>query len=225
MEHGNGLLSRSFKEISETERAKVESGTTKLGTKLESFLGTETNGTVQKNAEILEKAEQRLVADIVTPEIRSKSIARCIPQATTFMRLGFESPEGTDPLKPLDPTEKPLEMADLERTKATQESFQATAVPLSSQIEGRPVIPSVLPTDPGFSLTVPPPMLPIQPGETAEDLGGNPCNLPGRRIGPVTAENGNGLTIDSLMPLTLFVRENMGIIVIVLLAVIVLRGR
>jgi len=193
--------------------------------KLDSFLGTMANNGVEANAEILEKEGQLLKAEIVTPEIRAKSIARCIPQATSVMRLGFETPEGTDPLRPLDPTEKPLEMADLEGTRATQESFQATAVPLSSQVEGRPVIPSVLPVDPGFSLTVPPPMLPVQPGEVAEDILGNPCNTPGRRIGPVTAENGNGLTIDSLMPLTLFVRENMGLIVVVLLAIIVARGR
>jgi len=193
--------------------------------KLDSFLGTETNGSVQKNAQILEKAEQELESIMFTPEIRAKSIARCIPQATSVMRLGFEVPSGTNPLKPLDPTEKPLEMADREQTKATSESFEAVSVPLSNQIEGAPVVPSVLPVDPGFSLTVPPPMLPIQPGEVAEDIMGNPCDLPGRRIGPVTAEpNGNG-AIDSLMPLTLFVRENMGIIVIVLLAIIVARGR
>ncbi len=194
------------------------------GGKIDSFLGVDTNGSVEKNAEILAKAEQ-LQTFTATPEIRAKSIARCIPQATSVMRLGFETPEGTDPLRPLDPTEKPLEMADLEQTKATAESFEAVSVPLSNQIEGAPVVPSVLPTDPGFSLTVPPPMLPVQPGEVAEDILGNPCDRPGRRIGPVTAENGNGLTIDSLMPVGLFVRENMGLIVVILLAIIVARGR
>lgn len=225
MANGNGLKSAL---TGNGITKPVSEATGALAGSLDSFLGTMTNNGVEQNAQVLETAAEELEAGIKTPEIRAKELTRCLPQATSIMRLGFETPEGTNPLRPIDPTEKPLELADLEGTPATRESFEASAVPLSSVIEGQPAIPSVLPVDPGFSLTVPPPMLPLQPGEIGVDIMGNPCDKPGRRVGPETdlAGNGNGNgAIDQLMPLGMFVRENFNLIVVVLLAVILLRGR